>query len=105
MPVGNIAIRQISLRFPLTGKTIFLEKSRFFLTRESGFFYFSIMPRNPLLDDRGYFFCRKCSNSGERAMALIEVLKWDTAPKVFAYKYPNAALFSYWKKGVQSEGG
>ncbi|GEM_PF-4369816 len=38
-------------------------------------------------------------------MALIEVLKWDTAPKVFAYKYPNAALFSYWKKGVQSEGG
>lgn len=25
-------------------------------------------------------------------MALIEVLKWDAAPKVFAYKYPNAAL-------------
>ncbi len=25
-------------------------------------------------------------------MAIIDVLKWDAAPKVFAYKYPNAAL-------------
>ncbi len=27
-------------------------------------------------------------------MALIEVLKWDAAPKVFACKYSNVAWFN-----------